>query len=337
MILVLESNLSEEQIAKLRELVIGNGVDVKEIVGKDVSVLGLVGDTHRIDAKHLESLPGVERVIKIQQPYKLVNRAFHPENSIVQVGEHKIGGKELAIIAGPCSVESEQQLMTIGSIVKEGGAHMLRGGAYKPRTSPYGFQGLKEDGLKLLQQAKREFGKPTVTEVISPETVELVAEYTDLLQIGARNMQNFELLKRVGKVNRPVLLKRGPSATIEELLLAAEYIMAEGNENVILCERGIRTYEKYTRNTLDLSAIPVIKELSHLPVIVDPSHAAGNRDWVIPLVTAAIAAGADGIIVEVHHQPEVALSDGPQSLTPPLFTEMMARAKKIAAAVDRIL
>lgn len=272
-----------------------------------------------------------------QQPFKLVNRLLHPNNSIVKVGEKEIGGKELTIIAGPCSIESEDQLMIIAEIVKKTGAHLLRGGAFKPRTSPYGFQGLKEDGLKILQKAKKMLGIPTVTEVITPEQVELVAQHTDLLQIGARNMQNFELLRRVGQIEKPVLLKRGASATIEELLLAAEYIMVAGNENVILCERGIRTYEKYTRNTLDLSAIPVIKQLSHLPVIVDPSHAAGNRDWVISLVKAAIAAGADGVIVEVHHQPELALSDGPQSLTPSLFIEMMEEVAKIAEAVDRTL
>lgn len=272
-----------------------------------------------------------------QQPFKLVNRLLHPNNSIVKVGEKEIGGKELTIIAGPCSIESEDQLMIIAEIVKKAGAHLLRGGAFKPRTSPYGFQGLKEDGLKILQKAKKMLGIPTVTEVITPEQVELVAQHTDLLQIGAINMQNFELLRRVGQIEKPVLLKRGASATIEELLLAAEYIMVAGNENVILCERGIRTYEKYTRNTLDLSAIPVIKQLSHLPVIVDPSHAAGNRDWVISLVKAAIAAGADGVIVEVHHQPELALSDGPQSLTPSLFIEMMDEVAKIAVAVDRTL
>lgn len=266
---------------------------------------------------------------------KLVNRYYHPESSKVKIGELTIGGNEIAIIAGPCSVESREQINIIADGVKYSGAQFLRGGAYKPRTSPYEFQGLKEEGLQLLLETKEATGMPVVTEVMSPELVGKVVEYADVLQIGARNMQNYELLKEVGQANKPVLLKRGISATVEEFLLAAEYIMFFGNENVILCERGIRTFEKFTRNTLDLSAVALIKQLSHLPVIVDPSHAAGRKDLVIPLAKAAIAVGADGLIVEVHHQPELALSDGPQSLTLEMFAEMMTEVKKVANALDR--
>lgn len=266
---------------------------------------------------------------------KLVNRYYHPKDTAVKIGEHSIGGNDIAIIAGPCSVESRDQINIIADGVKYAGAQFLRGGAYKPRTSPYDFQGLKEDGLKLLLETKEATGMPIVTEVMSPELVGTVSEYADVLQIGARNMQNYELLKEVGQANKPVLLKRGISATIEEFLLAAEYIMFSGNENVILCERGIRTFEKYTRNTLDLSAVALIKQMSHLPVIVDPSHGTGRKDLVIPMAKAAIAVGADGLIVEVHHQPELALSDGAQSLTLEMFAEMMTEVKKIAYALDR--
>ncbi len=266
---------------------------------------------------------------------KLANRHYNLQDTVVRIGEHAIGGNEIAIIAGPCSVESREQIHIIASGVKQFGAQFLRGGAYKPRTSPYDFQGLKEEGLELLKETKATTGLPIVTEVMSPDMVETVAEYADVLQIGARNMQNYELLKQVGQVNKPVLLKRGISATIEEFLLAAEYIMFSGNDQVILCERGIRTFEKYTRNTLDLSAVALLKQMSHLPVIVDPSHASGRKDLVIPLAKAAIAVGADGLIVEVHHQPELALSDGPQSLTLEMFAEMMAEVTKIANALDR--
>lgn len=268
---------------------------------------------------------------------KLANRLYKPHDTIVKIGEYSIGGQGLTVIAGPCSVESREQIHTIATGVKRIGAQMLRGGAYKPRTSPYDFQGLKEEGLQLLKEARETTGLPIVTEVMSPELVEKVAEYADVLQIGARNMQNYELLKQLGKVNKPVLLKRGISATIEEFLLAAEYIMFSGNENVILCERGIRTFEKYTRNTLDLSAVALLKQMTHLPVIVDPSHASGRWDLVIPLAKAAIAVGADGLIVEVHHQPELALSDGQQSLTLEMFAEMMNEVTKIAIALDRFI
>ncbi|WP_048601723.1 3-deoxy-7-phosphoheptulonate synthase [Rubeoparvulum massiliense] len=318
---------------RLREL----GVDVHVSVGKERAILGLVGETACLDDKKIAAWPHVERVIRIQEPFKRVHRLSHPEDRIIQVGDQQIGGKNITIMAGPCSVESHDQLFTIAKHVKQHGAHLLRGGAYKPRTSPYSFSGLKEEGLQLLAEAREEVGLPVVTEVTTPELVPIVSQYADVLQIGARNMQNYGLLQAVGKVDKPVLLKRGLSATIEELLLAAEYIVAEGNEKVILCERGIRTFETATRNTLDLSAVPVIKRYTSLPVIIDPSHAAGKRDLVIPLVRAAIAVGADGIIVEVHHHPEEAWSDGAQSLTLPMFDQMMEEAERVAQAVGRTL
>jgi len=337
MIIVLKNGISQEEVEKVITKVKKLDVEVHESKGKNLTILGLIGDTQRLDTSKLESIENVEKAISVQEPFKRTNRLFHPENSKVKVGEQIVGGKKLAIIAGPCSVENEDQIMTVAKGVKDAGVAMLRGGAYKPRTSPYGFQGLKEEGLILLKKAKEETGLPIVTEVISPDLVEIVSEYADLLQVGARNMQNFELLKEVGKSNKPVLLKRGASATIEEWLLAAEYILSEGNENVILCERGIRTYEKYTRNTLDLSSIPIVKKLSHLPVIVDPSHAAGKRDLVVPLAKAAIAVGADGLIIEVHNQPEIALSDAAQQLTIPMFNQLMEELQLIANATGRTI
>lgn len=337
MILVLKSGISQENVEKVIEKIRKLDVEVHESEGKNLTILGLIGDTQRLDASKLESIENVEKAIRVQEPFKRTNRLFHPDNSEVRVGGSTIGGKKLFIIAGPCSVENEDQIMAVGNGVKEAGAAMLRGGAYKPRTSPYGFQGLKEEGLILLKKAREETGLPIVTEVISPDLVEIVSEYSDMLQVGARNMQNFELLKEIGKSNKPVLLKRGASATIEEWLLAAEYILSEGNENVILCERGIRTFEKYTRNTLDLSSIPIVKKLSHLPVIVDPSHAAGKRDLVAPLAKAAIAVGADGLIVEVHNQPEIALSDAAQQLTIPMFNQLMEELEQIATAIGRTI
>ncbi|MFT9486137.1 MAG: 3-deoxy-7-phosphoheptulonate synthase [Tepidibacillus sp.] len=335
MIVVLKSGVNEEQVSRVSEKIEKMGVLVHVSRGQDLTILGLIGDTQRLDTSKLESIDIVEKVIRVQQPFKLANRLFHPENSIVKIENQQVGGDSFTIIAGPCSVESEEQIMTVAQGVKESGAHMLRGGAYKPRTSPYGFQGLQEEGLQLLKMAKEHTSLPIVTEVISPDLVGVVSEYSDVLQVGARNMQNFQLLKEIGKTNKPVLLKRGASATIEEWLLAAEYILSEGNENVILCERGIRTFEKYTRNTLDLSSIPVVKKLSHLPVIVDPSHAAGKRDWVIPLARAAMAVGADGIIVEVHQQPEIALSDAAQQLTLPMFDDLINDLKKMADVMGR--
>lgn len=337
MILVLKSGITQEQADMVINKVKKMDLEVHFSQGKNLTILGLVGDTQKLEISRLESLEFVEKAIRIQEPFKRTNRLFRPENSKVQVGQQLIGGNQLTIIAGPCSVESEEQLLNIAAGVKDAGAKLLRGGAYKPRTSPYGFQGLKEEGLKLLLKAKKSTELPIVTEVISPELVEIVQEYTDVFQVGARNMQNFELLKELGKTTKPVLLKRGASATIEEWLLAAEYILSEGNEKVILCERGIRTFEKYTRNTLDLSSVPVVKKLSHLPVMVDPSHAAGKRDLVIPLAKAAIAVGADGLIVEVHDQPEVALSDAAQQLTLPMFNELMEDLKVIAGAMGRTI
>lgn len=337
MILVLKSGISQEEIENVITKVKKLDVEINESHGKNLTILGLIGDTPRLDISKLESIENVEKAIRVQEPFKRTNRLFHPDNTKVKVGESIVGGKKLSIIAGPCSVENEDQIMAVAHGVKEAGAAMLRGGAFKPRTSPYGFQGLKEEGLILLRKAREATDLPIVTEVISPDLVEIVSEYSDMLQVGARNMQNFELLKEVGKTNKPVLLKRGASATIEEWLLAAEYILSEGNENVILCERGIRTFEKYTRNTLDLSSIPIVKKLSHLPVIVDPSHAAGKRDLVGPLAKAAIAVGADGLIIEVHDQPEIALSDAAQQLTVPMFNQLMDELEQIATAMGRTI
>ena len=291
---------------------------------------------HAANIKTIESAvemanKNVERVLKVQHPFKLANKLFHPEDTIVDVDGIKIGGGNISIMAGPCSVESEEQLMSIARSVKALGAHILRGGAYKPRTSPYSFQGLGEDGLKILRKAKEETGMPIVTEVMCTDIFDVVEAYADILQIGARNMQNFPLLKRAGKSDKPVLLKRGMSATVEELLMSAEYIMAEGNTNVILCERGIRTFETYTRNTLDISAVPAIKALSHLPIIVDPSHASGRWAMIKPLSKAAIAAGSDGLMIEVHNDPENALSDGAQSLKPEKFEQLMKEINQIIA------
>jgi 3-deoxy-7-phosphoheptulonate synthase len=282
-----------------------------------------------------EALPGVLEVIPVSHPYKLVSREFHPADTIVSVGGVPVGGARIVVIAGPCAVESLEQTLTIARDVKARGADLLRGGAYKPRTSPYAFQGLGEEGLRILAVAREETGLPVVTEVLDTAHVEVVAAYADCLQIGARNMQNFELLKKAGKAGKPVLLKRGMSATLEEFLLAAEYVLAEGNPNVVLCERGIRTFTDFTRNTLDLSVVPAVERLSHLPIVVDPSHGTGRRDKVVPMSRASIAAGADGIVVEVHHKPAEALSDGPQALTPDMFGELMSQIRPIAAAVGR--
>jgi 3-deoxy-7-phosphoheptulonate synthase len=283
----------------------------------------------------MESFPGVEKVLPILKPYKLVSREFQKEDTIIEVNGHKIGGKKIHVMAGPCSVESREQVLAAALPVKEAGATFIRGGAFKPRTSPYSFQGMGEEGLDLLAYARQTTGLPIITEVLDTREVELVYRYADILQIGARNMQNFKLLTEVGKVDKPVLLKRGLSATIQEFLLSAEYIASEGNRKIILCERGIRTYETETRNTLDLSAVPLLKQLSHLPVFVDPSHATGRWDLVAPMALAAVAAGADGLLIEVHPRPEVALSDGPQSLKPEKFAALMRQLKKVAQAIGR--
>lgn len=335
MVIIMRPEAPEMKIEKIIRKMESLGCTVHVSQGVRYCILGLVGDTRRIDPKQIQANENVDRVVRVQYPFKLASRLFHPEDTIVQVGDLKIGEGNMTVMAGPCSVESEEQLLTIAHSIKEHGAHILRGGAFKPRTSPYSFQGLGEVGLKILRKAKEETGMPIVTEVMCMETFDMVAEYADILQIGARNMQNFPLLKKSGRANMPVLLKRGLSATIEELLMAAEYIMSEGNPDVILCERGIRTFEKYTRNTLDLSAVPVIKELSHLPIIVDPSHASGKWSMVEPLAAAAIAVGADGLMIEVHHQPELALSDGDQSLKLHKFAKLMANTSKISAVLNR--
>ena len=330
MIVILKQNVKQEEINKLTKQIESKGLIVNPVIGTEKSILGLVGDTTQIDPSIIEASEIVENVMHVQEPFKKANRMFHPDPTIVDVNGVKIGGKKIAMIAGPCSVESEEQIVQIAEEVKEIGANFLRGGAFKPRTSPYAFQGLKYEGLELLKKAKEKTGLPIVTELMSPYDIETFVENVDVIQVGARNMQNFELLKELGKINKPILLKRGLSATIEEWLMSAEYIMAGGNENVILCERGIRTYENYTRNTLDLSAIPVVKRLSHLPIIVDPSHAAGYWYLVEPLAKAAIAVGADGLMIEVHNNPQCALSDGQQSIKPAAFDELMKKVKVIA-------
>jgi len=330
MVIVMKPQATQEVIEKIKRKMESLGCQVHPTQGENYCILGLVGDTRKIDPSQIAANENVEKVLKVQHPFKLASRIFHPEDSIIQVGDFKIGGSEVAMMAGPCSVEGEEQLMTIAREVKRLGAQFLRGGAYKPRTSPYSFQGMGEEGLKLMKKAKEETGLHIVTEVMDQDTFDVVAAYADILQIGARNMQNFPLLKKAGRSDLPILLKRGLSATIEEWLMSAEYIMAEGNQKVILCERGIRTFETYTRNTLDISAIPAIKELSHLPIIIDPSHACGKWAMVEPLSKAAIAAGADGLIVEVHHQPELAFSDGAQSLKPEKFARLMDAVNLLA-------
>jgi len=303
--------------------------------GEDRTIVGVIGDKKIIANLEMEMMAGVEKTVRITEKYKLVSRDFHPVDTIIDVGGVKIGGDKLVVMAGPCSVESYEQLRTAAEAVKNSGAEILRGGAYKPRTSPYDFQGLGEEGLKLLRQVADEFGMKVVTEIVDRDDLELVENYADILQVGARNMQNFQMLKALGKSKKPVMLKRGLSATISEWLNAAEYIMIGGNENVIFCERGIRTYETYTRNTLDLSAVAAIKELSHLPIIVDPSHGTGRRSMIAPMSKAAIACGADGLMIEVHPHPEVALSDGNQSLTPEDFQNLMSNLTEIAKAVGK--
>ena len=308
------------------------GVDVHFSQGSTHTVLGLVGDTSKLDIEQLQMLECVEDVKRIQEPYKNANRKFHPLDTVIKVGEASIGGGTLTVIAGPCSVESEAQIIEVAEKVKAAGAKLLRGGAFKPRTSPYAFQGLREEGIRLLLEAKKVTGLPIVTEIMDLSQLELFDE-VDVIQVGARNMQNFELLKQLGRTAKPILLKRGLANTYQELLMSAEYIMASGNENVILCERGIRTFETYTRNTLDISAVPVLKKLTHLPVIVDPSHAVGISEFIPPLALAAVAAGADGLMIEVHNDPSRAKCDGLQSLTPDQFAELMRRVGKLSAAI----
>lgn len=337
MVIVMKPGTPEQEWKKIKENLECRGYQINEIVGSGQTILGVIGDTSALDMNMLKVNECVDKVMRVQEPFKRANRSFHPEDSVIDVSGVKIGGRKLAVIAGPCSVENEKQIVGVAKSVKLAGATLLRGGAFKPRTSPYSFQGLKEEGLDLLKIARKETGLPIVTEIMSARMLERFVEDVDLIQVGARNMQNFELLKELGRTNVPVLLKRGLSATIEEWLMAAEYIMAGGNDNVILCERGIRTFETYTRNTLDLSAIPAVKKLSHLPVIVDPSHAAGLWWMVEPMAKAAVAAGADGLIIEVHNDPEHALCDGAQSLKPERFARLMGELSGIAKIVGREL
>lgn len=330
MIITMKSDATNNDIEILKKEIEIKNCKVSVLQEEEQCILRLIGDTKGIDISDVEANKSVDKVTKVQQPYKLANRLCHPHNTVIKTNEETIGGDKLAVIAGPCSVESESQIIEIAKMVKESGAGFLRGGAFKPRTSPYSFQGLKRQGLELLKLARQETGLPIVTEIMSPDMIDEFAENVDIIQVGARNMQNFELLKELGKIDKPILLKRGLSATIEELIMSAEYIMSEGNENVILCERGIRTFETYTRNTLDLSAIPAIKRLSHLPVIVDPSHAAGMWWMVEPLSKAAVAVGADGLIIEVHNDPEHAKCDGQQSIKPERFKALMEELTVIA-------
>lgn len=337
MIISMKKNATQEQTDHVKTLIESFGYRVHESIGSERVVFGAIGDERGKERLTcLEAQPGVEKVIRILTPYKLASRETKPESTIVDIGMGvKVGNHRIAIFAGPCAVESREQIMEVAKTIKESGGHILRGGAFKPRTSPYAFQGLKNDGLLLLSQAREEYGIPVVTEVMDIASIEVILENADCLQIGARNIQNFQLLKEVGKTNKPVLLKRGMSTTIEELLMSAEYVMAAGNSQVILCERGIRTFETATRNTLDLSAVPVLKEKTHLPVIVDPSHGTGHARYVEAMSYAAIAAGADGLMIEVHPKPEEALSDGPQSLRPQEFKKVMDGIKLIAQAVGR--
>jgi 3-deoxy-7-phosphoheptulonate synthase len=334
MIIIMKGHATEKQIEEVIRWIESVGYKAHPSVGVERTVIGAVGDNRNKEIlKYAESMPGVEKTMPILKPYKLASRESHQGNTIVSVGPVKIGGPEFVVMAGPCAIESAEQLQECAYVAKKGGAKMIRGGAFKPRTSPYSFQGMEEEGLKILHQVSVRTGLPTVTEVVNPADVDIVESYADMLQIGARNIQNFALLKKVGHSRKPVLLKRGMSTTIEELLMSAEYVLSEGNANVILCERGIRTFETATRNTLDLSAVPVLKELTHLPVIVDPSHAAGNWKYVIPLSRAAVAVGADGIIVEVHPEPEKAVSDGAQSLKPEKFYQLMDELRAISAVM----
>lgn len=337
MIVVMNTGTSQAQLERVKEKLIQNGFGIHLSQGVERTIIGAIGEKLPGIMESIEAMDGVEKVVPILQPFKLASCEFKKDRTLVSIKGVVFGGPKLVVIAGPCAVETEEQMFQTAQAVKKAGAAMLRGGAFKPRTSPYAFQGLEARGLKILSEASNEVGLPFVTEVVNPKDVELVAEYADMLQIGARNMQNFTLLKEVGKAKKPVLLKRGLAATIEEWLMAAEYILSEGNYQVVLCERGIRTYETATRNTLDISAIPLIHSLSHLPVIADPSHGSGKRQLVLPLSRAAVAAGADGLIVEVHPAPESALSDGPQSLNFPLFENFMTQLNPVVAAIGREL
>lgn len=337
MIIVMKPNAPESAIRSITEVICSKGLQTHLSEGEQVTIIGVVGDKRKLNNQNIEVMPFVDKIVPITESYKLTNKKFHPQPSRIKVGNYEIGPDTLTIMAGPCAVETEEQLMEIARAVKKAGAQFVRGGAYKPRTSPYSFQGLEEEGLRYMEEAKKETGLATICEVISEAAIEAAAKYVDMIQIGARNMQNFQLLREAGRSGLPVLLKRGLAATIDEWLNAAEYIIAEGNSNVVLCERGIRTYETTTRNTLDLSAVPVIRSKSHLPIIVDPSHATGVAAYVPPLAKAAVACGADGLMIEVHNDPAHALSDGSQSLTFSQFEEMMADMKAYIKLADRML
>ena len=336
MIVVMKPGFTPQQMQDAIRAMEAGGVKVMVSQGAETTVLGAEGNAANIDQNLLSQLPGVERVMRVSEPYKMANRKYHPDDTVIDLpGGASVGGKKLALFAGPCSVESREQIVEIARSVKASGACALRGGAFKPRTSPYSFQGMGTDGIHLLEEARRETGLPIVSEILSTEDLDLFEEHVDVIQVGARNMQNFDLLKHMGRVTKPILLKRGMSSTIEEWLMSAEYIMSAGNSRVILCERGIRTFETYTRNTLDLSAVLAVKKLSHLPVVVDPSHACGQAWMVERMAMAAVAAGADGLLIEVHNDPEHALCDGRQSITPTAFSELVKKLRPVAACLGR--
>src|SRR5438874_11188931 len=337
MLVVMQSHATEEQVRDVCRKVETLGLRAHPIPGAQRTAIGITGNQGAVESGSLEEMPGVGEVIRVSKPYKLVSRDLKPDNTIIRFPNSHvtIGGKDVVVMAGPCSIESREQALTIAEQVANAGAHFFRGGAYKPRTSPYSFQGLGEEGLKIMAQARERFGLLIVTEAVDNESLDLVQDYADMIQIGACHMQNFSLLKRAGRAHKPVLLKRGMSATLEEFLMAAEYVMSEGNYNIVLCERGVRTFADHTRNTLDLSLIPAVQRLSHLPILVDPSHGTGKRNKVLPMARAAVAVGADGLIVEVHHDPDKALSDGPQSIVPDQFSVLMSEIKQIAAVLHR--
>ncbi len=341
MLVVMQSNATEEQVRAVCERIESLGYRAHPMPGAGRTAIGITGNSGAIETGSLDSMPGVVECIAVSKPYKLVGRELKPENTVVRIptpsGEVSFGGKAIGMVAGPCAIESREQAFTIAERIRASGAKLFRGGAYKPRTSPYSFQGMGEEGLKILAEVRDKFGLGVITEAIDNESLDLVEKYADVIQIGARNMQNFSLLKRAGHAHKPVLLKRGMSATLDEFLMAAEYIMSEGNYNVILCERGVRTFTDHTRNTLDLSVVPAVQRLSHLPIVVDPSHGTGRRNKVLPLSRAAVAVGADGILVEVHHDPARALSDGPQSILPEEFSQLMRESRDIAAVLGRTL
>lgn len=333
----MDASASPEMVEKVCEAVHEMGLTAHPMPGAQRTAIGITGNKQQVDADRILSLGGVRDIIHVTAPFKLVSREFYPENTVVRVGDVAVGDKEFVVMAGPCSIENRDQAMTIAERVSEHGARIFRGGAFKPRTSPYAFQGLGQDGLEILAEVREKFGLFIVTEALDTDTIDLVEQYADIIQIGARNMQNYSLLRKAGRSQKAILLKRGIAATLTELLMAAEYILSEGNRNVILCERGVRTFADHTRNTLDLSAIPYVKRLSHLPIITDPSHGTGKKSKVNPLSRASIAVGADGLLVEVHHQPEFALSDGPQSITPDAFGELMRDLRKLGPVLDRIV